>query len=219
MPKPERRTSRSPHRLPRLLTRPGSKDNKMATQSMFLPTRPPLSPTDDGEEDVCAPRKDMPANLNQSIFQFFTQARTGSAGLGQLDEDDESGDDDGDIADKSTESIDRRTHSLHGIGSPRQVPKLVPIEEKALQDDDEDADLGPAPFMSQILEARAEADSVDLNNKVPAQVDRRLSEAERAAAKSEDLQKKLMEIFMLPEMEEVVSGVYRGFLVITDDRC
>lgn len=188
---------------------------------MHLPHRPPLSPTDDDEEDVSAPRKDMPMNLNQSIFQFFTQAR-GRDRLGQLDEDDESGDDEIDMPDRSYDSIDHHTRSPRGLSSPRLIPKLDAIDEKGAPapelDGEDDADLGPAPFMSQILEARAEADSTELDREVHGQADvLAKSEAERAATRSEDLEKKLMEIFMLPGREEVISGTHQGFPCISDD--
>ncbi|KAI5806302.1 hypothetical protein EDC01DRAFT_626384 [Geopyxis carbonaria] len=233
MPSDDERTPSTVNRLgQKLASRKGSRRSTGPgggiTQSMHLPRCPNFSASDDEDNDVCTASKNVPFNLNQSIFQMLTAGRTNMRMSSRFDEDsDDSGGDDDDAATtgiaastphlggskdkgKSTKTGDRKP----GLPS---FTRLKSIEESTYADAEENeglyeasdskSSLGPAPFMSQMLEAQAQMNSSSMELAATRTTEEMFgTEPEDKKRKSSDLAKKLREIFLFSKEEQVVSG-------------
>ncbi|KAA8893965.1 hypothetical protein FN846DRAFT_1002396 [Sphaerosporella brunnea] len=190
------------------------------TQSMLLPTRPNLSDTED-QADVCAPApgKNVPFNMNQSFFQMLTGAASNMGMSSRFDDSGEdSDDDDTEPGGVSVTGITGEKGKSKATDRKSWVPafsRLHSIEESDHVDEStEDAasemassKLGPAPFMSQLLEAQAQMNTTNLGLSAQQTEDDMFSKQDRDhnGASSSELAKKLKEIFDLPQTEQVVS--------------
>jgi sterol 3beta-glucosyltransferase len=221
MPSDDERTC---HRIGRKFSRKrhSSGPSGGVTQSMLLPTRPNFSESED-QADVCAPApgKNMPFNMNQSFFQMLTGATSNLRMSSRFDEDsDEDSDDDtetGGVAVPSTVDKGKSKAPDRKSWAP-SFPRLHSIEEAGNADASEDeaaSDMessrhGPAPFMSQLLEAQAQMNTTSLGMSVQeTEADMFSSQDQdrfQKGAPSSELAKKLREIFDLPQTEQVVSG-------------
>ena len=220
-------------------------------QSMLLPSRPApaaASASDlDDQADVSAPGKNMPFNMNQSLFHVISAATSSVRMASRFDEtdedDDDDDDDDDDGDDHHHQHYQHHHHPDDNKGKSKASSWISPsrsysIEESGRRggarlnlassghdsfDDNDDIDhsllaqsspkLGPAPFMSQILQAQAQIDPAGFGD-VGQENDSEMhpfgsgEERFRKGEKSSELAKKLMEIFSLPKLEDVVSGEF-----------
>jgi hypothetical protein len=184
----------------------------------------PSHQTDDDQPDVCCPSKNIPFNLNQSFFHMLTAGTSNVRMSSRFDVDSDDEDDDED----DTGGVD-----LHdaAANAPAKAPErkpwgplfspLQPIEESGggsadTGGDDSSVDLatqpglGPAPIMSQILEAQAQMNPANFGAAAQEQTEKMFGQGdEKQGRKSSDLAKKLMEIFNLPLEEDVVAGKLR----------
>ena len=183
---------------------------------MLLPTRPNFSENED-QADVCAPNKNVPFNMNQSFFQLLTGVTSNMRMSSRFDEDsDEDSDDDvppaGGLVDKGkSKATDRKPwvpsfNRLHSIEEAGGASSAEPTQSDVSESSSK---FGPAPFMSQMLEAQAQMNTADFG--AAAQVSEATmlgngNEVLLKGEKSSELAKKLKEIFDLPQMEKVVSG-------------
>jgi sterol 3beta-glucosyltransferase len=163
----------------------------------------------------------MPFNMNQSFFQMLTGATSNLRMSSRFDEDsDEDSDDDtetGGVAVPSTVDKGKSKAPDRKSWAP-SFPRLHSIEEAGNADASEDeaaSDMessrqGPAPFMSQLLEAQAQMNTTSLGMSVQETEAAMFSSQDQdrfqKGAPSSELAKKLREIFDFPQTEQVVSG-------------
>ncbi|TGZ83089.1 UDP-Glycosyltransferase/glycogen phosphorylase [Ascodesmis nigricans] len=185
------------HKFPRPRRR--SNDGKRTTQSLYLPSRKPMSDDEDDQEDVCAPKKDVPQNLNQSIFQLFTHGRLPSR-LSNVEEDYESSGEDYGSANNNGKRPAVNTQPLDPIDE--SVQAAASAEQDALSEGSR-SEYGPAPFMSQVVEAEALLQSSELGGEVSTENAPGFAALEGGNVKPGDLAKKISEIFGLPDLELV----------------
>jgi len=185
---------------------------------MLLPTRPNFSESED-QADVCAASKHVPFNMNQSFFQMITAATSNLRMSSRFDEDSEE-DTDADEEDNGAaipSSVDKgkskatdrnpwvssfsRLHSIEETGDLNRDATGSEVLEPPSK-------FGPAPFMSQILEAQAQMNPTNFSAAAQRnEIDMFGGEKQlQQVEKSSELSKKLMEIFGLSQMEQVVSG-------------
>ncbi|KAL7268034.1 Sterol 3-beta-glucosyltransferase [Rhizina undulata] len=217
-----------------------------ASQSLHLPAR--FDVDDDSQMDASAGVKNAPVNLNQSIFQMLTAGTAGLGRLGRFDDGSDDSDAENDIPSPPPESS---TTDSKGKGKGKKHVKrlsesrfLRPLklqldairEARAGTDKDRTAHAGeeetnlyspyspgPAPIMSQMLEAQAQLNPAKLTEGIYEETE--MAEHDESEAKdSPDLAKKLMEIFSLPSPEKVVaeypcwllkSVLIQGYMYIT----
>jgi len=184
---------------------------------MLLPIRPNLSENDD-QADVCAPGKNLPVNMNQSFFQLLTGVTSNMRMSSRFDEDSEEDSDDDDVpaggvGDKGKAKATDRKPWVPSFSRLHSIEESTGGASSAEAGSDGvsglSTKLGPAPFMSQMLEAQAQMNTADFGataQLAEAQMFGSSGEAQSKGEKSSELSKKLKEIFDLPQLEQVVSG-------------
>jgi sterol 3beta-glucosyltransferase len=221
MPSDDERTG---HRIGRRFSRKRhtSGPDGGVTQSMLLPTRPNFSESED-QADVCAPApgKNLPFNMNQSFFQMLTGATSNMRMSSRFDEDSDEDDDEdagrggvgvvGAVDKGKSKTTDRkpwapsfsRLHSIEEAGAFN-----AGTSRDDASSDMESSRLGPAPFMSQLLEAQAQMNTTNLGISVQETEANMFGSQDRSqkGGQSLELAKKLREIFDLAQTEQVVSG-------------
>lgn len=207
------------HRIGRKFSRKRHSSSGAVTQSMLLPSRPNFSDADD-HTDVCTASKNIPFNMNQSFFQMITAATSGLKMSSRFDEDSDEDDEDteaGGVAVAGAPPVDKgKPKAVDRKPWAPTISRLHSIEESGdvagdASGDDSDLDtenkLGPAPFMSQMLEAQAQMNPAEFGAATLRTEAEMFGQAyEETGEKSSELSKRLMEIFDLPQMESVVSG-------------
>lgn len=209
------------HRIGRKFTRKThSSTNGAVTQSMLLPIRPTHSDSED-QTDVCKPTNNMPYNLNQSFFQMIT-GRSGSNMASRFDDDDSDEEDDAESAGAAFLGAgDKGKHKLRNQWTLPPFSRLGSIEEalaiaQKRGDDDDDSetdDRGPAPFMSQILEAQARMNTSVFEAAAIANEEAMFGQDSEAPEKI-SLAQRLKDIFDLPQLEDVISGKWASLLIL-----
>lgn len=208
---------------------------------MLLPRRPVFS-LDDDQADVCCASKNVPFNMNQSFFQMITAA-TSNVRMGSRFDEDSDDEEEDEEADKSAQSrasgsVDKgKLKATDRKPWAPSFPKLNPIEEtqgSAITDVHDDGPFetktslgsGPAPVMSRILEAEAQMNT-DVLRDTGLQPEGDMFEAGGLPLnnrKLSELARKLMEIFGLVEMEDVIaeypcwllkSVLLQGYMYVT----
>lgn len=184
---------RPQHRLMRKLS---YRHKSAVTQSMQLPPRPKYS-DDDDEQDASAPAGGVPINMNQSIFQMLTATRSNPRMGSRFDEQSDISEDEGE---DSLPPSEKPLPTLEAIMEARGTQAGDEGDEGELA-----SSRGPAPVMSQMLQAEAQMNMEDVSEEDRATIVG-IQEEDENEPKSSKLAKRLMEIFNLPEMENVVSG-------------
>ncbi|PWW72120.1 Glycosyltransferase Family 1 protein [Tuber magnatum] len=198
-----------------------SRSTSRATQSMQLPPR--FSTEDDSQTDVCAATEGTPFNMNQSFFQILTATTTRmSSRFGDEDSDDE-GSPHSEPMTPTAEAVGETEASAdeRSVDRGSGLFRLDSIEEsrKGKERDNHDADSNEedtspltrvvsnssAPYMSQILQAQAQMNSANFAVAAQLQEAEMFGDSEDELKDHPDLAKRLMEIFNLPETEEVIS--------------
>lgn len=194
------------------------------SQSMQLPARFHAEDDSQNDLDVCVAGKNTPFNMNQSLYQVLTAATSNIRMSSRFDDDSDDSDDEH-HSDPSTPTAD--SHGK-GKGVAEKILDnrfkvsglpLGPIRKDIIQEtsDEEDDPVPPelaspipqAPISS-LLEVQAQMNPSNFAANVQDNEAEMFHDFEdhTRSKHHQDLAKKLVEIFNLPETEEVVSGMF-----------